>query len=96
MKFTTDEPNYIIDVEHPHSVAVPKYNEETGDLEEGEEEETVMVAMRMQVFSVKDKEGLFCVQFTKTDGNLIDFHKVYSMYRDEVLAPAIFTHKLEA
>ena len=71
---------------------MPNLNEETDEIEE--EEETTIVSLRMQVFSVKDKEGCFCVQFTKTKGNLINFHKAYSVYRDEVLAPAIMTHKL--
>lgn len=69
----TDEPNYIIDIEHPIVITCPNLNEETNEIEE--EEDTSVVSLRMQVFSVKDKDGLFCVQFSKNYGNLIDFHK---------------------
>lgn len=89
-----DEPNYTIEIKDSVTVKVPKFNEDTDDVDE--EDETRQVTLKMQVWAVQDKEDLYAVEFTKIKGNLIDFHKAYNVYRDQVLAPAIKTHKLDA
>lgn len=90
--YETDEEKYKITIDWPVEYTQANFQED-GSFTKSTA--TALTKLTVQVFSVKDKEGFYCVQVTNEGAPLLYFQKAVASLRDNVIAPAIHSHKIE-